>query len=350
MRIITYSTAVVIWLLATVSLSAQDANDAQAQIDYLQGKIEAVQTEEKEALKDEVIAINDRLDKGEITEDEATQLKQEAAEKRALNIENRVVIIQNQIDLLERNGSLNTTSTDNFELVVFSKGKVLDFDYTPKERKYDRRTTSDLVLAFGLNNAITEGESFGDTDFKIAGSRFFELGWAWKTRVFKNSNWLRFKYGFSFQFNGLKLTDDRFFEDTGTETVVREFGASLDKSKLRNDYLVFPMHFEFGPSRKIEKENYFRYSTRNKLKVGLGGYAGFRLRTVQKLRFDGPDGNEVEQKQTGNFNTNNFAYGLSGYIGWTGMALYVKYDLNPIFKDNPVEQRNISVGLRFDVD
>ena len=52
MRIITYSTAVVIWLLATVSLCAQETKDAQAQIDYLQGKIEAVQAEEKEALKD----------------------------------------------------------------------------------------------------------------------------------------------------------------------------------------------------------------------------------------------------------------------------------------------------------
>jgi len=45
-----------------------------------------------------------------------------------------------------------------------------------------------MVLAFGLNNAIVEGESFDDSPYKIGGSRFFEIGWAWKTRVFKNSN------------------------------------------------------------------------------------------------------------------------------------------------------------------
>ncbi|HCW64072.1 MAG TPA: hypothetical protein DG752_05345, partial [Leeuwenhoekiella sp.] len=51
-----------------------------------------------------------------------------------------------------------------------------------------------------------------------------------------------------------------------------------------------------------------------------------------------------------NYNTNNFIYGLSGYIAFGDTALYVKYDLNPIFKNNPVEQRNFSVGLRFDMD
>ena len=66
-------------------------------------------------------------------------------------------------------------------------------------------------MAVGLNNAIAEGQEIGDSDFKIGGSRFFEIGWAWKTRVFEESNWLRLKYGISFQFNGLKPTENRYF-------------------------------------------------------------------------------------------------------------------------------------------
>ena len=55
----------------------------------------------------------------------------------------------------------------------------------------------------GVHNIIVEvhNPTNGDaliTEIKIGGSRFFELGWAWKTRVFKESNWLRLKYGFSF--------------------------------------------------------------------------------------------------------------------------------------------------------
>jgi len=29
--------------------------------------------------------------------------------------------------------------------------------------------------------------------------------------------------------------------------------------------------------------------------------------------------------------------------------LYLKYDLNPLFKDNVIDQNNISLGLRFDL-
>ncbi len=348
MKIITYSLAFTMFLLAFTIGHAQD-NDSSSQQQQLEEQLEAIADQEKNALKEEVKLINEQLENKDITEAQAEVLKKEAAEKRARNIEDRRAIVQKQLDILERNGTLSTTSS-KFDVVIFTDGEVLDFNFEPRHRKYDRRTTSDLVLAFGLNNVVTEGESFNDSDYKVGGSRFFELGIAWKTRVFKNSNWLRFKYGFSFQWNGLKATDDRLQVDTGTETELQDFGSSLDKSKFRLDNLVFPMHFEFGPSKKIEGDNYFRYSTRKKLKVGLGGYFGFNLGTMQKLKYRDANGIDVKEKQKASFNTNNFIYGLSAYIGWTGTALYVKYDLNPIFKDNPVEQRNISLGLRFDMD
>ena len=85
------------------------ANTIVAQDNY-KDKIETlkeqkgkIRLEEKEALKDEVEAINMRSDKGEITTDEANKLKDEAAQKRALNIENKLAIIDNEIALLERN-------------------------------------------------------------------------------------------------------------------------------------------------------------------------------------------------------------------------------------------------------
>ncbi len=343
MKTITYCIALVMWVLTMVSTHAQENS-----IEALESAKEQVINDEKDALKKEVETINKRFDNNEITIVEAERLKEEAAEKRALNIENKLAIIDNKIALLKRNGE-EESDVDKLEIKFFSNKEIIGFDYTPKKRKYDRRTTSDFVFAFGLNNVITEGESLGDSDFKVAGSRFAEIGWAWKTRVFKETNWLRVKYGFSFQFNGLKPTDNRYFVDTGSQTELQTFDLDLDKSKFRVDNLVVPVHFEFGPSTKIEKEDYFRYSTHNKIKVGLGGYAGIRLGTRQKLKFD-ENGESVKQKLKGNYNVNDFVYGLSGYIGWRDAALYIKYDLNTLFKDNPVEQRNVSLGLRFDMD
>ncbi|MCW9038103.1 hypothetical protein [Altibacter sp.] len=352
MKTITYCIAAVLWAIA-MSFSLAQETDQENTIEFLKATKERIINEEKDALKQEVERINRRLENEEISYEEAETLKNEAAEKRAMNIENRLAIVDNKIALIERNGV--DEEENNIVVIGFGKddeseGSLFGIQFNKSnERKYDRRTYSDFVLAVGLNNVITKGESLNDSDFKIGGSRFAEIGWAWKTRVFEESNWLRFKYGFSFQFNGLKPTDNRYFVDTGSQTELQEFPVDLDKSKFRMDNLVFPVHFEVGPSKKIEGENYFRYSTYNKVKVGIGGYAGFKLSSRQKLKYTA-DGEDVKEKLKAEYNTNNFIYGLSAYVGWRETALYVKYDLNTLFKDNPVEMRNISLGLRFDMD
>ncbi|MGA8855076.1 MAG: hypothetical protein WB492_12950 [Christiangramia sp.] len=316
----------------------------KSKAEILESKREEIIKNEKEKLKWKVENINKRLEEGEITSEEAEILKKEAAELHAKNIENRIAIMENKMELDERNEGSRTY------IAIGDDGKVLSFRVNEqRERKFDKRTTSDIVLAAGFNNALSDGQSLNDSDFKIGGSRFFEIGWAWKTRVFDNANWLRFRYGFSFQFNGLKPTDNRYYVTDGDETFLQEFEYDLDKSKFRMDNLVVPIHFEFGPSSKTETKHYLRYSTHRKFKIGLGGYAGFNIGERQKLKYN-MDGDKQKDKLKGSYNTNDFVYGLSGYLGWGGATVYAKYDLNPIFKDPNIELHNFSIGLRFDVD
>lgn len=348
MRIITLCTLVTIWLLSTTTHYAQEV-DVTVTVSSLKDSKEKVIQEEKDALRLEVEAINEQLNNKEISAEEADKLKGEAAEKHALNIENRIAIIDNKIELLERNNSDITIDIENNKMhfEVFEDGEFISVSVN-KKMKYDRRTTSRLVIAFGFNNLITEGESFNDTEIKIGGSRFFELGWAWKTRVFKESNWLRVKYGFSFSWDGLKPIDNQYYVDTGEITELQVHPKDLDKAKLRVDKLIFPVHFEFGPSKKKEYPHYFRYSTYRQFKAGIGGFAGFKMSSRQKLKYE-EDGSNKKEKIKASYNTNSVVYGLSGYIGWGWTALYVKYEINPLFKDNPVDQHNISMGLRFDM-
>jgi len=70
---------------------------------------------------------------------------------------------------------------------------------------------------------------------------------------------------------------------------------------------------------------------------------------MQKLKYKDV-GNKVKDKQRGGFEVSEFVYGLSGYVAIGNVALYVKYDLNPLFKNQIINQNNISVGLRFDMD
>ena len=343
MRTIIIYIALALFSLFNQQVIAQEEHQKSKE-EILESKREEIIKSEKEKLKWKVENINKRLEEGEITSEEAESLKKEAAELHAKNIENRIAIMENKMELDDRNDGTRTY------IAIGDDGKVLSFRVNEqRERRYDKRTTSDIVLAAGFNNALSDGQSLNASDFKIGGSRFFEIGWAWKTRVFDNSNWLRVKYGFSFMFDGLKPTNNRYYVQEGEDVFLDEFEYDLDKSKFRMDKLVAPIHFEFGPSSKTESKNYLRYSTHGKFKIGLGGYAGFNIGERQKLKYK-IDGDKQKDKLKGDYNTNDFVYGLSGYLGWGGATVYAKYDLNPIFKDPNIELHNFSIGLRFDVD
>ncbi len=331
MKALIFYVAITFFTLSNELVQAQEQKEPTRQ-EYLENQKEKILKEEKEKLKAKLADINRRLEEDEISPYEADRMREEEAEKHALNIKNRTAILENEVALQERNSETNSSGGD-----------------TESKFKYDRRTYSDLVLAAGFNNALADGQGLNDSDFKIAGSRFFEIGWSWRTRVFKNSNWLRFKYGFSFQFNGLKPTDNRYFVEDGDQTVLEEYPLNLKKSKFRTDNLVFPVYFEIGPSRVNESETSIRYSTANKFKLGIGGYAGFNIGERQKLKFE-ENGEHVKQKIKSDYNTNDAVYGLAGYVGWGGATLYARYGLNSIFRNNPVELHMVSLGLRFDID
>lgn len=318
-------------------------------IESLETSKENIVKEEKDALKLEVEEINKQLDQGEIDLEKADELKAEAAGKRALNIENRIAIIDNKIALLERSDDQTTIYLDRnkVKVEVFDDGEFVSVSLN-KKKKFDKRTTSRLLIAFGFNNLVTEGESFSKTEINIGKSRFFEMGWSWKTRVFEDSNWLRFKYGFSFSFDGLRPSDNQYYVTDDELTYLEVHPQSLNKAKLRVDKLIFPVFFEFGPSKKIERRDYFRYSTYKSFKVGIGAYAGLKLSSRQKLKYS-ENGDNKKEKIKASYNTNSTVYGLSGYVGWGCAALYMKYELNSIFQYNPVEQHNVSFGLRFDL-
>ena len=355
MRTITCYLFLVLLPFLPQHLNAQEEKNQQ-KIEELQKSKDEVLKHEKEALKLEVERINEQLKHEVITEAKAISLKEEAAKKHALNIENRVAIIDNRISLLERNEeeTLIVKESEDYDdgtvEIDINGDRVLTFnskEWYNKDIKYDRRTYSDPVMAVGFSNAIIDGESFNDSPYKLGGSRFFDIGWAWRTRIFKKSNAIRLNYGFSFQFNGLKPKGNQYFVVNDGQVELEEFEYGLRKSKFRMDNLVFPVYLEFGPSKYKVSEHKVRYSIRNQFRFGIGGYAGFNMGSRQVLKYS-RDGENVKDKLKGGYNTSDLIYGVSAYMGFGCVQLYGKYDLSPIFQDAAVEQRMVAMGLRFD--
>lgn len=334
---------------------AQETFETKAR--QIADKIEKITKDEKETLKVEIEEVNKQFENGSITKAEADDKKKKLAEARALIIENKVAVVQEELkELVQQkvNGRIksNPKPSDSATIRVNDRF-VIRFErdtvnYKKKGEFKEKRTTSQFVFAAGLNNVVTDGD-VENSDFRFWGSHFYEWGLTYNTRIAKNSNLLHIKYGMSVMYNNLRPTDNRMFVVNGNQTNLEDSGLNLKESRFRNVYLVAPLHLEFDFSGKKVKDDKTYFRTHQAFRMGFGGYAGVRVKSKQILKYE-IDDMDVKEKIKGDFNSSNFIYGLSAYIGYKETSLYLKYDLNPLFKDNAVKQNNISLGVRFDLN
>jgi hypothetical protein len=361
MRNFTIYLALALCLLAS-KLVAQETFESKAKA--IAEKITFITNEEKANLKTEVEEVNLQLEKGSITKEQADDKKKNLAEARAAIIENRIAFVQFELkDLVQKqvDGKISPSDIDKphgTSIVIGGsndsiQGREINLtsmkiykNQKDKIIEYKRRTTSQLVFATGLNNLVTNG-NVNKSDFRYLGSHFYEWGLTYNTRIAKNNNLLHAKYGLSLMYNNLRPTEDRTFVVTGNQTNLEASSIDLKDSRFRNVYLVMPLHLELDFTKKTVSSNNSYFRTHQSFRLGLGGYFGTRIKSKQILEFDA-DNHDFTNKEKGDFNVNNFIYGVSTYVGYKQTSLYLKYDLNPMFENNIVKQNNISLGVRFD--
>lgn len=328
-------------------------------------EIKNVTDYEKNLLKTDINALDKEIEQGVISKEKAEELKLKKAKEHAANIDVKVSIeegklnqlIQDKVDgkfedeVIQKERTKVVLGINNDSIHKYGR----EFNLTStkfyngkedKEIRQSKRTTSQIVFATGLNNLVTE-KSIQNSDFKYWGSRFYEWGLTYNTRILNNNNLLHAKYGLSVMYNNLKATNNRSFVVDGNQTNLEENTIRQDDSRFRNVNLVFPIHLEFDFTKPTLRDGKKYFKTHDSFRLGLGGYIGTNLKSKQIIKYD-VDGYDSVERTKGDFNTNDFIYGLSTYVGYKATSLYLKYDLNPLFKDNVVKQNNVSLGLRFD--
>jgi hypothetical protein len=326
--------------------------------------------EEKDSLKKEIEAVDKQLIEGSVTKTQAEEKKLKLAETRAKVIESNIAerqkalsklaqdeiegklpnplndggmsltLIGNNISQKTKRGDIDARMNLNFPAMKAYKGQK------DKDRQQNKRTSSQLVFAIGANNVVTDGV-IANSDFKYLDSRFYEWGFTFNSRIIPNDNLLHAKYGLSMMYNNLKSTNNRVFVDNGRQTVLETDPLTQKDSRFRNVNLVVPLHLEFDFTKPTIKDGKTYFKSHNSFRLGMGGYFGVNLKSKQVVKYS-LDGYNTFDKTKGDFNTSNFIYGLSTYVGYKETSLYLKYDLNPLFKDNVVKHNNVSLGLRFD--
>ena len=365
----------VLVLFCTTIAFSQEKN-FEDEVAKISKRIELITKTEKAALKEKIELINKRLDKNEITSEQAQKLKKEAAEFHARVIADKVSVEEGKLQLLvqdKANGRLKSKpekETDFDDSNSFTIGRRTfrirvndnkDYDARRNHRwenrksrwdekgKRNRSTTTQFVFALGVNNVLVDHKtsSLDNSNYQFWQSHFYELGWTWKTRMDRDASKLYFKYGLSFLWNNLRADNNMYHVVNGNQTDLVVHTERLTENRLRHVQMNFPMHLEWDFSRNGEySDGHKRDRTNQSFRLGIGAFAGFKLGTRQYIEYTDGNGVKVEELQKDNFNMRILNYGLSAYVAYRNTGLYVKYDMNSLFKNTEV--RNLSLGVRFD--
>jgi hypothetical protein len=207
------------------------------------------------------------------------------------------------------------------------------------EIKEYKATRFNMDLDLGLNAFIDkeDGEAF-IPDLKPMGSRYVSINSHMISQIGGKKSPLYLVSGLEFAFNNYMFDKNYIIEDKEDNTVfTRITERSYEKSKLATSSVNVPIM----PMLKFKREN-----GKEGFHIGAGGFAGYRLGSHSKLKFEEND-NTTKDKDRGSFNLSDFQYGLTGVIGYNDLSLFVKYNMNDLFKENRGPQVSvISFGLR----
>ncbi|MCR5890084.1 PorT family protein [Hymenobacter sp. J193] len=194
-----------------------------------------------------------------------------------------------------------------------------------QEEKRNRRVHQDFTLDLGLNTLVHRPPLLGGEDFELrpVGSRYVSLNWHYDVRVGDKNSPLHLITGPELAFNNYMLDKNFRFRDVdGVTMATKEPTLSLEKSKLAVTTLNLPLMvlLDFDDSKG-----------RNVFRIGAGGFVGYRLGAHTKLKYES-EGSTRKDKDRGNYNLEEFQYGVQGTVGIRNIDLFVKYNLNDTFK------------------
>ncbi len=187
----------------------------------------------------------------------------------------------------------------------------------------------DIDLGF---NTFTDIDN--TPDLKAWGSRYVSLNWRLRSQIGGRTSPFYLLSGLEFAFNNYMFEDDIIVRDVDGVTVFEEAEElSFEKSKLTHSSVNVPLMALLEFKRENGKDGFT---------IGAGPFVGYRLGSHSKIKLNGD-----KEKDRDSFNLSDMQYGAEGVIGYGGVTLFGKYNMNDLFKDNRGPETSVvSFGLR----
>ncbi|MBO3700212.1 outer membrane beta-barrel protein [Roseivirga sp. E12] len=193
------------------------------------------------------------------------------------------------------------------------------------DKYYPRRGTENFVNVYlGLNNYLQDGDlpnSNSLLSLQPLTSWYAGLNFDNVTHVF-GPLYLDWGAGVSIQDFSFENTRVRLQKGANDITLTEDANISGRKSKLSMSHI----NLHFVPTISFGRYRSFR--------IGLGGYAGYRIGAHAKYKYDDAEGDKQKEKIKDNWFINPFRYGVRATVGWDFFDLFFNYDLTELFEDD----------------
>ena len=186
---------------------------------------------------------------------------------------------------------------------------------------FKRKFKTSFEIQVGINNLNIKSVAAGVNEPEV----YTPASWYWdfalltKNRLGGKNSKVALSYGFSYLINRFSMDNDVRLTIINDQPEFVEVSGAKNNPKLNVGYLTIPLAFDF----KLSKG--FQFS--------IGGFAGYRVHTVQKLETK-PDYERIEEVRFANYRLNNWLYGAKVSIGLRGFNLVGRYCFNNLFREN----------------
>lgn len=222
-----------------------------------------------------------------------------------------------------------------------------DDDEKKRKYRYYPRSRFDFTFEVGLNNWLEEGKfPIGSQPYALnpLGSWYWNLGPTWRTHI---GGPVFLDVGITFAWNVYRFDNPStrlYADDTGVRFEYDTTTTGQRKSKFADWFIQtkFVPMFAFGSNHR---RGWRLWNNIDKgIRLGAGVYGGYRIWSRTKYVF-----NDGKAKSTGNYQLNNLRYGIRGQLGFSGIDLFVEYDLSQVFQENrgAPELNRIQFGVTF---
>jgi hypothetical protein len=310
-------------LLSSFALFAQkDTTDAKTSKTENEKKID----ESIAKIKKEIETIKKNIDTAKL---------REIAKELGKNADEIGEALEDIADELEEKADEAEEKTEKrFENMTIPKDRS---EKIKSSGRVTRRTKMYLDFGIGLTGLVNNSpENAGAVfpEYKTWGSRYWEIGLKFKTRLGGANSRAAVTYGLSYWLNSFEADNNVKISYENSVPKFERVSNAVGSTELNVGYLTIPIGLEFKVGRKG--------------KIGVGGFGGYRIRTVQHIDLK-TDTESIEESRRASYGLNNLTYGLSAKLGVGGIVLNGRYALSNIFKeDNKAYQMGVyNIGLIF---